>query len=78
VADGRVRGARVAYGAMAQTPIRAAAVEQALEGKFLDREAIADAVAVAAEGTAPLDDPQASAWYRLAVLPVHLGRLLQA
>jgi CO/xanthine dehydrogenase FAD-binding subunit len=78
VADGRVRGARVAYGAMAQTPIRAPAVEQALEGQFLDREAIADAVAVAAEGTAPVDDPQASAWYRLAILPVHLGRLLQA
>jgi CO/xanthine dehydrogenase FAD-binding subunit len=75
-ADGRVRGARVAYGAMAPTPIRARAVEQALEGRPLGSDAIAAAVAVAAEGCAPQDDPQASAWYRRAVLPVHLARLL--
>ena len=41
-----------------------------------DAAAIAAAVAVAAEGTAPEDDPQASAWYRREVLPVHLRRLL--
>jgi CO/xanthine dehydrogenase FAD-binding subunit len=77
IADGRVRGARIAYGAMAPTPIRARAVEQALEGRALDAEAIAAAVAVAAESCAPQDDPQASAWYRRAVLPVHLARLLR-
>ena len=32
---------------------------------------------VATEGCAPLSDPQASAWYRLNVLPVHLARLLR-
>jgi CO/xanthine dehydrogenase FAD-binding subunit len=76
VASGKVSGARVAYGAMAPRPIRARAVEAALDGKTLDAAAIAAAVQVAAEGTAPADDPQASAWYRRAVLPVHLGRLL--
>jgi CO/xanthine dehydrogenase FAD-binding subunit len=72
----KVAGARVAYGAMAQTAMRAAAVERALEGKTLDETAIAAAVGVATEGCAPLTDPQASNWYRLAVLPVHLKRLL--
>jgi CO/xanthine dehydrogenase FAD-binding subunit len=77
LADGRVRGARVAYGAMAPTAMRARIVERALEGRPLDAAAIAAAVAVAAEGSAPADDSQASAWYRRAVLPVHLARLLQ-
>ena len=57
-------------------PMRARAVEKALEGKPLDAAAIAAAVEVATEGCAPLSDPQASAWYRLNVLPVHLQRLL--
>jgi CO/xanthine dehydrogenase FAD-binding subunit len=78
LADGRVRGARVAYGAMAPTAMRAREVERALEGRPLDGEAIAAAVAVAADGSAPADDAQASAWYRRTVLPVHLARLLQA
>ncbi len=75
-AGGKISGARVAYGAMAARPMRAKAVEAALNGKTLDAAAIAAAVAVAAEGTAPEDDPQASAWYRREVLPVHLARLL--
>ena len=76
--DGKLDGARVAYGAMAPTPIRAPAVEQALEGKPLDAAAIAAAVKVAAEGCAPHSDPHASDWYRRNVLPVHLQRLLGA
>lgn len=76
VVEGKVSGGRVAYGAMAPTPMRARAVERAIEGRPLDRDAIAAAVAVAAEDCAPLDDAFASAWYRRAVLPVHLNRLL--
>jgi CO/xanthine dehydrogenase FAD-binding subunit len=72
----KVTGARVAYGAMAPTAIRAYGAEAALEGRPLDADAIAAAVAVAAEGCSPQSDPQASAWYRRAVLPVHLQRLL--
>jgi CO/xanthine dehydrogenase FAD-binding subunit len=74
----KASGVRVAYGAMALKAMRARAVEKALEGAALDDAAIAAAVAVAAEGCTPLSDPQASDWYRLAVLPVHLKRLLSA
>jgi xanthine dehydrogenase small subunit len=73
---GRIQGARIAYGAMAPTPIRAGAVERALEGRSLDREGIAQGLAVAADDCAPADDAIASAWYRREVLPVHLRRLL--
>lgn len=72
----RVSGARVAYGAMAPTPIRARAVERALEGRPLDDAGIGPALAVATEGTAPATDAIASEWYRREIAPVHLRRLL--
>lgn len=70
------RSTKVAYNGMAPTPVRALAVERALEGKTIDANSIAPALAVAAEGTSPADDAMASAWYRREVLPVHLRRLL--
>jgi len=73
---GRVANARVAYGAMAPTAIRAKAVERALEGRTLDEAGVAVAVAAAAEGTSPMTDAIASAWYRREVVSVHLRRLL--
>ncbi|MGX7873623.1 FAD binding domain-containing protein [Mesorhizobium sp. ORM6] len=75
-ADGTVSSARIALGCMADRPLRAKAAEKALLGKTLDREGIAPALAAATEGTAPITDPIASAWYRTEVLPVHFGRLL--
>jgi xanthine dehydrogenase small subunit len=76
LSGGRGAGARIAYGAMAPTPIRARAVERALEGKSLDEAGIAPALAVAAEGTSPATDAIASAWYRREMIAVHLKRLL--
>jgi CO/xanthine dehydrogenase FAD-binding subunit len=76
VAGGRITEARLAYGAMDKTPIRAKAAERALEGRALDAAGVAAAVAVATDGTAPVDDAIASAWWRREVLPVHLRRLL--
>jgi CO/xanthine dehydrogenase FAD-binding subunit len=76
LAGGRVSNARVAYGTLAPTPIRARAVERALEGRQLDAAGIEPALAAAAEGINPRTDALASAWYRREVLPVHLGRLL--
>jgi xanthine dehydrogenase small subunit len=73
---GRIAGARVAYGAMAPTPIRARSVERALEGRSLDEGGIAAALAAAAEGTSPATDAIASAWYRREMIAVHLKRLL--
>jgi CO/xanthine dehydrogenase FAD-binding subunit len=75
---GRVAGARVAYGAMAPTPIRAKGVERALEGRSLDAATVGAARQAAVEGTRPATDAIASEWYRREVLPVHLGRLLTA
>lgn len=76
VASGRVAGARIAYGAMSRTSVRAKAAERALEGRALDAAGVAPALAVATEGTAPVDDAIASAWWRREILPVHLRRLL--
>jgi CO/xanthine dehydrogenase FAD-binding subunit len=76
MSGGRVNGARIAYGAMGPVPIRAKAVERALEGKALDTAAITAARAAAAEGIRPVTDAIASEWYRREVLPVHLARLL--
>jgi xanthine dehydrogenase small subunit len=73
---GRVLGARIALGGMAATPVRAKAAERALEGHALDVASIATAAAAAAEGTSPVDDSLASAWYRREVVGVHLRRLL--
>jgi CO/xanthine dehydrogenase FAD-binding subunit len=74
--DDTVSSARIALGCMADRPMRARAAEKALIGKRLDRDGIAAALAAAGEGTSPITDPIASAWYRAEVLPVHLGRLL--
>ncbi|MEM7429088.1 MAG: FAD binding domain-containing protein [Pseudomonadota bacterium] len=73
---GRVQGARVAYGGMAETPIRMLAVERALEGATLDEPGIAAALAVVCEGASPATDAIASEWYRREVAPVHLKRML--
>lgn len=77
-AGGKITGARVAYGCMADRPMRATAVENALIGKPRTSDGIAEALAVATEGTDAITDAIASAWYRAQVLPVHLGRLLLA
>ena len=76
VEGGLLRGARIAFGGMGPRPMRAHAVEAALEGRALDASAAEAAAAVALAGCAPMDDPFASAWYRAAVLPAHLKRLL--
>ena len=74
---GRIRGARVAWGAMGPTPLRSAAVERALEGQPLDSASIDRAAAVAAEGLDPPTDAVATGWYRRGVAGVHLRRLLE-
>lgn len=74
----RITGARIGLGALAPTPIRARGVERALEGRGLDAAAISAALTRAADDIAPADDAIASAWYRREMLPIHLGRVLQA
>ncbi len=76
LSGGRVSGARVAFGAMAPTPIRARAVERALEGRPLTAEGVAAAVEAAGREGDPPTDALASAWYRRRVVGVILRRLL--
>ncbi|SDP74603.1 carbon-monoxide dehydrogenase medium subunit [Arthrobacter sp. ok909] len=64
VDDGTIAEARIGLTNMASTPLRATAVEQALAGAPLTREAIASASAHAAEGTDPASDLNGDASYR--------------
>jgi carbon-monoxide dehydrogenase medium subunit len=58
---------------MGPTPLRAAAVEEALAGGA----SVADAAAAAAEGTEPVDDLNASAEYRRHLVQVLVRRALE-
>jgi xanthine dehydrogenase small subunit len=74
--EGRISTARISLGAMARTPVRAHRLEQALKGAALEPHEVERAVASAAADIAPASDAIASEWYRKAVFPVHLRRLL--
>ncbi len=66
VVDGVVTGARLAFGGMAATPVRAFAAEAALVGAPWTPEGAA-AAAAALSALSPIDDHRASAWYRSTV-----------
>jgi xanthine dehydrogenase small subunit len=66
IANGRVTSARIAFGGMAGTPRRAAAVEAALTGHPWTAETVAAALPAFAQDFTPLSDMRASAAYRLA------------
>lgn len=65
--DGQVRSARIAFGGMAATPLRARQAEQALVGTGFDRNAIEACAAAIATQFQPLSDWRGSAEYRLQV-----------
>jgi CO/xanthine dehydrogenase FAD-binding subunit len=73
---GRIRGARIAFGAMGPTPLRATGAERALEGQSLSASVIESAASAASDGLDPPTDEIASGWYRKEVAGVHLKRLL--
>ncbi|WP_328998681.1 xanthine dehydrogenase family protein subunit M [Kribbella sp. NBC_00709] len=56
--------ARVALGNMGSTPVRAAAVEEALVGRPATADAVREAAARAADGTSPVTDLNGDADYR--------------
>ena len=65
VREGNVsRHVRVAFGAVAPTPIRGPQTEAALEGRALDAETIDAAAAIARKEVRPISDVRASEWYR--------------
>lgn len=73
---GRNSGARICFGAMGTTPLRSKDAEAALESGSLDAQSVQRACDICCNGLDPQDDALASAWYRRAVAPVHLRRLL--
>ena len=56
--------ARVAFGAVAPTPIRGSATESVIEGKPLNEATIAAAAETASNEISPITDLRASEWYR--------------
>jgi xanthine dehydrogenase iron-sulfur cluster and FAD-binding subunit A len=64
---GVVRLARLAYGGVAATPVRATAVEDWLTGRVLDGDTVDGARRRLVEVFTPLDDLRASATYRRAL-----------
>ncbi len=69
---------RVAFGAVAPTPVRAPRIEELLRGHPLDDGRIEAAKALVAEETAPITDVRATAEYRLRMCEVMLDRALRA
>jgi xanthine dehydrogenase FAD-binding subunit len=73
---GVLRDVRMAFGAVAPTPIRAPQTEAALEGKPFDQAAIAAALEAANHDIHPISDIRASEWYRRELVQNILRRLL--
>ncbi len=71
LSDGVCRKARIALAAVAPTPVRATAAEQALEGQPLTPELIERAASLAVEAAKPISDQRGSADFRR-----HLVRVL--
>jgi carbon-monoxide dehydrogenase medium subunit len=74
--NGEITGARIGLTNMGPTPIRAAAVEQAVTDGAADREAFRAAAGAAAEGTSPPSDLHGSAEYRRHLVTVLTARAL--
>jgi carbon-monoxide dehydrogenase medium subunit len=72
----RCSKARIALGAVAPRPIRAQAAEEALTGRTLGPDLLAQAASLASEATRPIDDIRGSAVYRRRVVEVLVRRLL--
>lgn len=75
-AEGIIAGACLALGAVAPTPIRAAAAEALLPGQRLTGELLAEVGHVAAQEASPIDDLRASAEYRRHLVSVLTQRAL--
>jgi CO/xanthine dehydrogenase FAD-binding subunit len=74
--DGVLSGVRVAFGAVAATPVRASRTEEALEGRHLDAAAIEAAAIAARDEVTPIDDVRATAWYRKEMIHNMTKRML--
>ncbi|MBN2114865.1 MAG: xanthine dehydrogenase family protein subunit M [Acidimicrobiia bacterium] len=69
---------RIAFGAVAPATVRAAAIEESLEGRPLDEATLAAAADLVPEVISPISDLRASAGYRTHMCRVMLRRALRA
>ncbi len=76
--DHVVRRARLSYGSVAPTIVRAEEAERWLVGKSLDDPAIARAAQLAMEAARPIDDVRVTAEYRREMVGVMTARALRA
>jgi len=60
----RIADARLAFGAVAPTPLRARKAEAVLRGQRFGEEVVAEAARVASAEVSPIDDVRSTAWYR--------------
>lgn len=74
---GRCASARIALGAVAPRPLRAAAAEAVLAGEELTPAVIAEAARLSGEAASPISDIRGSATYRRQVTAVVVRRLLE-
>jgi carbon-monoxide dehydrogenase medium subunit len=77
-ANGKCGRARIGITGVAEKAFRAAAVEQALDGRSLNEQEIAAAAAKAAEGVEALGDIHASAEYRKDLARIYTRRAIEA
>lgn len=66
---GVITKARLGYGGVAATPVRARAAEAALVGQVFDHAAVARALPALKQAFTPIDDHRGSAAYRAAMVP---------
>jgi CO/xanthine dehydrogenase FAD-binding subunit len=78
LSDGVCARARIALAAVAPTPLRATAAEQALEGQPLTASLIERAAALAVDAARPISDQRGSAEYRRHLVRVLTRRTLTA
>jgi len=76
--NGGLTNARVVYGAVAPTPIRASNTEAALEGTSLDDASIQSVLDVADSEVNPISDVRASDWYLRHLVRVMTQEVLES
>jgi xanthine dehydrogenase FAD-binding subunit len=76
VKNGTISNVRVAFGAVAPTPIRGPKTEAALEGSALDDETIRAAAEIARSEVRPISDVRATDWYRKHLISVMTEEIL--
>lgn len=73
----KIRDVRIALGAVAPRPLRAARAEEILRGQIFNETNLKESARVAADECSPIDDLRASAKYRRRMVNVHTRRMLE-